>query len=44
MRKIIAKRLSESKSTIPHVYSTIEIILDQVMEIRASLNGLVLFV
>lgn len=40
MRKTIAKRLSESKQTIPHYYLTSEIVLDDVLEIRERLNGL----
>jgi len=38
MRKIIAKRLSESKQTIPHFYLTIECELDALLEQRKELN------
>ena len=34
MRQIIAKRLTESKATVPHFYTTIEIALDDVMRLR----------
>ncbi|KAE9553063.1 hypothetical protein FO519_003743 [Halicephalobus sp. NKZ332] len=40
MRKTIAKRLAESKSTIPHYYLTSEIQLDDILEVRERLNGL----
>jgi len=39
MRKIIAKRLTEAKQTIPHFYLTVECELDELMKIRADLNG-----
>ncbi|QQS06278.1 MAG: 2-oxo acid dehydrogenase subunit E2 [Fibrobacterota bacterium] len=38
MRKTIARRLAESKSTIPHFYSTIEIDASPMMEFREKLN------
>jgi len=38
MRKIIAKRLAESKFTAPHFYVTMEINMDKSMEARKSLN------
>ncbi|MBI1327231.1 MAG: pyruvate dehydrogenase complex dihydrolipoamide acetyltransferase [Alphaproteobacteria bacterium] len=38
MRKIIAKRLLESKQTIPHFYLTIECRLDNLLAARAELN------
>ena len=38
MRKVIAKRLSESLFTAPHFYLTMEIDMDKAMEARASLN------
>ena len=38
IRKIIAKRLSESKQTIPHFYLSCEVKLDKLMELRAALN------
>lgn len=42
MRKTIAKRLSESKRTIPHYYLTSEIFIDNLLSIRAQLNQLLL--
>ena len=39
MRKVIAKRLSESKQTVPHFYLTVNIELDKLMALRAELNG-----
>ncbi|QHL86071.1 pyruvate dehydrogenase complex dihydrolipoamide acetyltransferase [Nibribacter ruber] len=38
MRKIIAKRLAESKFSAPHFYLTMEIDMDKAMEARASMN------
>ncbi len=38
MRKTIAKRLLESKTTIPHFYLTIEMNMKRAMDFRASLN------
>lgn len=38
MRKVIAKRLSESKFTAPHFYLTISIDMDKAVESRAKLN------
>jgi pyruvate dehydrogenase E2 component (dihydrolipoamide acetyltransferase) len=38
MRKIIAKRLSESIFTAPHFYLTIEIAMDEAMKSRATIN------
>eukprot|EP00124_Ichthyophonus_hoferi_P003269 Ihof_evm3s275 gene=Ihof_evmTU3s275 len=38
MRKIIASRLLESKTTIPHYYLTSEIHIDNLMALRAQLN------
>lgn len=40
MRKVIAKRLSESKFTAPHYYLTVEIDMDHAMESRARINAL----
>jgi len=40
MRKTIAKRLSESKSTIPHYYLTSEILIDNLVAVRSKLNAL----
>ncbi len=38
MRKIIAKRLAESKFSAPHFYLTIEITMDKAMEARVQMN------
>jgi len=38
MRKTIARRLTESKSTIPHFYLTIECDLDALLALRVELN------
>lgn len=38
MRKVIAKRLSESKQTIPHFYLTVECELDRLLAMRADVN------
>ncbi len=38
MRKVIAKRLTESKSSVPHFYASIEIELDNIMELRKKLK------
>lgn len=38
MRKVIAKRLSESKFTAPHFYLTIEINMDQAIAARKAIN------
>jgi len=40
MRKVIAKRLSESLFTAPHFYLTMEINMDKAMEARVKLNEL----
>ncbi|VDO50050.1 unnamed protein product [Haemonchus placei] len=40
MRRTIAKRLSESKSTIPHYYLTAEINIDNLLKVREKLNRL----
>ncbi|WP_180280965.1 pyruvate dehydrogenase complex dihydrolipoamide acetyltransferase [Azospirillum oleiclasticum] len=39
MRKTIARRLSEAKQTVPHFYLTVDCQLDQLLKIRADLNG-----
>eukprot|EP01114_Cavostelium_apophysatum_P018949 TRINITY_DN596_c0_g1_i1.p1 TRINITY_DN596_c0_g1~~TRINITY_DN596_c0_g1_i1.p1 ORF type:complete len:345 (+),score=64.11 TRINITY_DN596_c0_g1_i1:111-1037(+) len=39
IRKVIAKRLTESKTTIPHAYLSANIVLDQLMELRSSMNA-----
>jgi pyruvate dehydrogenase E2 component (dihydrolipoamide acetyltransferase) len=38
MRKTIARRLTESKQTIPHYYLTIDCRLDALLEARAQMN------
>lgn len=38
MRKVIARRLSESKFTAPHFYLTVEINMDKAIKIRKRLN------
>jgi len=38
IRKVIARRLTESKQTVPHFYLTIDIRLDPLLELRAQLN------
>ncbi|HUG60851.1 MAG TPA: pyruvate dehydrogenase complex dihydrolipoamide acetyltransferase [Methylomirabilota bacterium] len=39
MRKTIARRLTESKQTVPHFYLTVDIQLDALLALRAQLNG-----
>jgi pyruvate dehydrogenase E2 component (dihydrolipoamide acetyltransferase) len=39
MRKVIARRLTEAKQTIPHFYLTIDCELDALLALRAQLNG-----
>ena len=39
MRKVIAKRLLESKQTVPHFYLTVNIELDALLELRTKLNA-----
>jgi pyruvate dehydrogenase E2 component (dihydrolipoamide acetyltransferase) len=39
MRKIIAKRLSESKQTVPHFYLNQNIEIDALLKLRAELNA-----
>ncbi len=39
MRKVIAKRLVESKQTIPHFYLSIECAMDSVLDARAQINA-----
>jgi pyruvate dehydrogenase E2 component (dihydrolipoamide acetyltransferase) len=40
MRKVIAKRLSESKFSAPHYYLTIEVDMDNAKASRGQINGL----
>ncbi len=39
MRKVIAKRLLESKQTVPHFYLTTNIDIDALLKLRAELNA-----
>jgi len=39
MRKVIARRLSEAKATIPHFYVSMDIELDSLLALRADLNA-----
>ena len=39
MRRVIARRLTESKQTIPHFYLTIDCEIDALLKIRAELNA-----
>jgi pyruvate dehydrogenase E2 component (dihydrolipoamide acetyltransferase) len=38
MRKIIAKRLTESKSTVPHFYTSMQVELDAILALRKQLT------
>lgn len=38
MRKVIARRLTESKQTVPHFYLTVDIELDALLSLRKQLN------
>ena len=38
MRKTIARRLTESKQQIPHIYLTVDVQLDKLLKLRAELN------
>lgn len=39
MRKTIARRLTEAKQTIPHIYLTVDIELDKLLKLRGELNA-----
>ena len=39
MRKVIAKRLTESKQTVPHFYLTVDCELDALLKVRKDLNA-----
>ena len=39
MRKTIARRLTESKQQIPHIYLTVDIRLDALLKLRGELNA-----
>ena len=34
MRKVIARRLTESKSTVPHLYMSVECEIDELLALR----------
>ena len=38
VRKTIARRLTEAKQTIPHIYLTVDVRLDALLKLRAELN------
>lgn len=38
VRKVIARRLTEAKQTVPHIYLTVDIRLDPLLAMRAELN------
>ncbi|XP_061595771.1 dihydrolipoyllysine-residue acetyltransferase component of pyruvate dehydrogenase complex, mitochondrial [Cololabis saira] len=38
IRKVIAQRLMQSKQTIPHYYLSVDVNMDQVLELRRELN------
>src|SRR5471030_1701252 len=38
MRKVIARRLTESKQTVPHFYLTVECELNRLLDIRKDIN------
>lgn len=39
VRKVIARRLTESKQTVPHYYLTMDIVLDPLLKLRSELNA-----
>ncbi len=38
IRKVVAKRLTESKQTVPHFYLTVECIIDDLLSARKNIN------
>ena len=38
VRKVIARRLTEAKQTIPHIYLTVDVRLDALLKLRGELN------
>ena len=38
VRKTIARRLTESKQTVPHIYLTVDVRLDRLLKLRTELN------
>lgn len=39
MRTVIAKRLTESKQTVPHFYLTVDMEIDKLLDVRGQING-----
>ncbi len=39
VRKVIARRLTEAKQTIPHIYLTVDVRLDALLALRGQLNA-----
>ena len=39
MRKTIARRLTESKQQVPHIYLTVDVKLDKLLKLRGELNA-----
>jgi len=39
MRKTIARRLTESKKQVPHIYLTVDVELDKLLKLRGELNA-----
>lgn len=39
MRRVIAKRLTESKQTVPHFYLTVDCQVDELLKVRKELNS-----
>lgn len=39
MRKTIARRLTEAKQTVPHIYLTVDIRIDKLLKLRGELNA-----
>ncbi|MXP46627.1 pyruvate dehydrogenase complex dihydrolipoamide acetyltransferase [Altererythrobacter luteolus] len=39
VRKVIARRLTEAKQSIPHIYLTVDIQLDALLKLRSELNA-----
>jgi pyruvate dehydrogenase E2 component (dihydrolipoamide acetyltransferase) len=39
IRKTIARRLTEAKQQVPHIYLTVDILLDALLKLRAELNA-----
>ncbi|MXO90256.1 pyruvate dehydrogenase complex dihydrolipoamide acetyltransferase [Pontixanthobacter aquaemixtae] len=39
VRKVIARRLTEAKQSIPHIYLTVDVQLDKLLKLRSELNA-----